>query len=170
MIAIIPGSFDPITNGHVDIIRRASLLFEKVIVVVAKNIKKNTLFSAQERYFLVKATLKELSNVEVVLIQSDLTVRVAERLNADVVIRGVRNSQDYVYEKQIATINKSLKPDLETLILFSNPKFSEISSSMVREINYFGGDVHKLVSPIVNEALKKKYLVKRDIVRMEKQA
>lgn len=153
MKAIFPGSFDPITNGHLEIISRASKLFDKLVVVVSNNTSKNGMFSPQQRYQFVKDAVSVYPNVSVSLVQSDLTVNLVHELNADVIVRDVRNNEDFVYEQQIALMTKKMDPNIETLILFSNPECSYISSSIVREIMLFGGDISDAVPACVNRAL-----------------
>lgn len=114
MKAIFPGSFDPITNGHLDIISRASKLFDKLVVVVSNNTSKNGMFSPQQRYQFVKDAVSVYPNVSVSLVQSDLTVNLVHELNADVIVRDVRNNEDFVYEQQIALMTKKMDPNIET--------------------------------------------------------
>lgn len=157
MKAIFPGSFDPISNGHLDIIKKAAKLFDEVIVVISNNTNKNTLFSPAKRYELAKDAVEKWENVRVQLIQNDLTVKLVHKLKADVIIRGVRNEQDFIYEQQIAHINKKMDSSTETIILLSSPQNSCISSSLIREIASFGGSLSKLVPHNVVLALKDKY-------------
>lgn len=157
MKAIFPGSFDPISNGHLDIITKAAKLFDEVIVVIANNTHKNTLFSPTKRYELAKVAVEKWKNVSVQLVQNDLTVKLVHKLNADVIIRGVRNEQDFIYEQQIAHMNKKMDSSTETIILLSSPKNSCLSSSLIREIASFGGNLSEFVPHAVDLALKKKY-------------
>lgn len=157
MKVIFPGSFDPITNGHMDLISRASKLFDQVVVVISNNISKHSLFTPKEKYHLVTEALSKFSNVSVELIQTDLTINVVKKFNADAIIRGIRNTRDFTYEQEIALMNKKLDSDIETITLFSNPEVSFISSTLVREISQFNLD--KLVGTVpdnVIEALRKK--------------
>ncbi|MDN4848338.1 pantetheine-phosphate adenylyltransferase [Ligilactobacillus salivarius] len=157
MKVIFPGSFDPITNGHMDLISRASKLFDQVVVVISNNTSKHSLFTSKEKYHLVTEALSKFSNVSVELIQTDLTINVVKKFNADAIIRGIRNTRDFTYEQEIALMNKKLDSDIETITLFSNPEVSFISSTLVREISQFNLD--KLVGTVpdnVIEALRKK--------------
>lgn len=154
MKAIFPGSFDPITNGHLNIIKRAAKLFDEVVVVISNNTHKNSLFTPQERFQLVQEAVANTGKVSVKLVQSDLTINLVHKLNADVIIRGARNETDFIYEQQIALMNKKMDPEIETLILFANPEDCYISSSLIREIFLFNGDVSGVVPENVNRALK----------------
>ena len=155
MKAIFPGSFDPITNGHLDVIKRSAQLFEHVYVVILTNTAKKPLFSAEKRQMLVEDAIKDLSNVTVLLKEADLTVNVASQLGAQVIIRALRNAQDFEFEKNIAEMNKNLAPQIETMLLVTDPKYSFVSSSLVKEVARFKGDVSQLVSPLVLAELKK---------------
>lgn len=155
MKAIFPGSFDPITNGHLDVIKRSAQLFEHVYVVILTNTAKKPLFSAEKRQMLVEDAIKDLSNVTVLLKEADLTVNVANQLGAQVIIRALRNAQDFEFEKNIAEMNKNLAPQIETMLLVTEPKYSFVSSSLVKEVARFKGDVSQLVSPLVLAELKK---------------
>lgn len=156
MKAVFPGSFDPLTNGHLDLIKRASGLFEEVIVAIATNTAKQPLFSPQEKMTLVNSAIKDLPNVSAVAIPSDLTVNVARKLGAKAIVRGVRNVQDFEYEQGIAAMNKQLAPDLETILLFARPEYTLLSSSLIKEVARFHGDLTKFVPAEVGLALKKK--------------
>ena len=155
-VAIYPGSFDPITFGHMDIIDRATGLFDKVIVAVAKSEAKNTLFSLEDRVKLVKTIYKDNPRVEIVDFPRQLTVDVAKDQGACAIIRGLRAVSDFEYEFQLATMNRSLAPDIESIFL--NPKESLIyvSSSLIKEICDLKGDISKFVHPSVEQALKAK--------------
>ncbi|MCH3905385.1 MAG: pantetheine-phosphate adenylyltransferase [Lactobacillus sp.] len=156
MKAIFPGSFDPITNGHLALIKRAAAVFDEVVVVVANNQSKHQLFNEQERLALVAAAVKSLSNVTALRPRrQELTVQVAQRVGAQVIIRGVRNETDFSFEQAIAAVNKDLAPDVETLLLPSQGKYQQLSSTLVREIASYGGDVSTLVPPAVQAALLK---------------
>ena len=155
MKAIFPGSFDPITNGHLDVIKRSAQLFEHVYVVILTNTAKKPLFSAEKRQMLVEDAIKDLSNVTVLLKEADLTVNVANQLGAQVIIRALRNAQDFEFEKNIAEMNKNLAPQIETMLLVTDPKYSFVSSSLIKEVARFKGDVSQLVSPLVLAELKK---------------
>lgn len=155
-IGIYPGTFDPITNGHLDIIKRGLQLFDKLYVVVPKNIQKNALFTTNERVELLKEVLKDYSNIEVVS-TDELTVKFAEEVHANAMLRGLRMVSDFEYELQMATLNRHLNNQIETIFIMSSHEYSFLSSSSVKEIASFGGDVSEFVPPIVKLALDKKY-------------
>lgn len=152
---IFPGTFDPITNGHIDLIERAAKLFSTVIVGVAENSRKAPLFSLAERIEIVKSVLKHLPNVEVKGF-STLLVNFVKETNADVIIRGLRAVSDFEYEFQLANMNRRLDPNIETLFLTPAEQFSFISSSLVKEIALLKGDVASFVPAIVVQSLKDK--------------
>jgi pantetheine-phosphate adenylyltransferase len=151
--AIYPGTFDPITNGHADIAERAAGMFEKVIVAVADSKSKKTLFPANERVVLASNVLSGLDNVEVVSFNS-LVTDLAKEKKAKVIIRGIRAVSDFDYEFQMAGMNRQLTSDVETVFLTPAENLSSITSSLVREISSFGGDVSKFVHPSTAIALK----------------
>ncbi len=153
--AIYPGTFDPITNGHIDLVARASQLFDRVIVAVAINPSKAPIFSLDERVALAKQTLSELDNVEVCGFEG-LLVDVAKQKHAKVIIRGLRAVSDFEHEFQLAGMNRKMQPDIETLFLTPAEQFTYISSSLVREIASLGGDVAEFVPPCVVKALQAK--------------
>ncbi len=155
-IGIYPGTFDPVTNGHLDIIKRGLQLFDKLYVVVPKNIQKNALFTTNERVELLKEVLKDYSNIEVVS-TDELTVKFAEEVHANAMLRGLRMVSDFEYELQMATLNRHLNNQIETIFIMSSHEYSFLSSSSVKEIASFGGDVSEFVPPIVKLALDKKY-------------
>lgn len=155
-IGLYPGSFDPITLGHLDIIERGSKMFDKLYVGVASNMRKTYLFSDEERLQMVKEECKKYPNVEVILC-SGLTVNEAKRVGASAILRGLRAMMDFEYELQMATANKMLDDDVETLFMMTNPHYSYLSSSVVKEIIKDNGDISKFVTPNVIEMLKKKY-------------
>lgn len=155
--AIYPGTFDPITNGHSDLVARASKLFDKVIVAVAINPGKKPTFSLQERVELAQQTLNQYSNVEVCGFEG-LLVDVAKEKQADVILRGLRAVSDFEHEFQLASMNRKMQPEVETMFLTPAEQFSYISSSLVREIAALGGDVTEFVAPCVLEALRAKLL------------
>jgi len=154
-IAIYPGTFDPITSGHSDLVRRASTLFDKVIVAIAANPKKNPLFSLNERTDMAQQVLAQLENV-VILPFDSLLVDFAHKQSANVILRGLRAVSDFEYEFQLAGMNRRLAPDIETLFLTPGEKFTYISSGLIREIAALGGDVSQFVDPRVETALKSK--------------
>ncbi|UQF71363.1 pantetheine-phosphate adenylyltransferase [Vagococcus lutrae] len=156
-IALFPGSFDPFTLGHLNTVTRAAKMFDKVIVAIVTNTSKRPLFTAKEKKRLAAASIAHLDNVEVILHEEGLTVHIAEKLGAEVLIRGIRNITDYEYEKNIAHMNARLAPNIETLFLLADPAYANISSSVIKEIAKFEGDVSPFVPQSVNEALEKKY-------------
>ena len=155
-IGVYPGTFDPITNGHLDIIKRAYQLFDKLYIVVPVNVGKSALFTTEERVELIKAVLVDYPDIEVVATDL-LTVEFASNVNATAMIRGLRMVSDFDYELQLATINKQLNSDIETVFIMSSHEYSFLSSSSVKEIAKFKRDVSLFVPEVVNEALKEKY-------------
>ncbi|MDG1687557.1 MAG: pantetheine-phosphate adenylyltransferase [Gammaproteobacteria bacterium] len=150
--AIYPGTFDPITNGHIDLVHRASKLFEHVIVAVAINPTKTPAFNLAERVVLAKKTLADLPNVEVCGFDG-LLVDIAREKQAQVIIRGLRAVSDFEHEFQLAGMNRHMEPNVETMFLTPAEQFSYISSSLVREVAALGGDVSAFVAPCVAQAL-----------------
>lgn len=155
-VAVYPGSFDPVTKGHMDIINRAARQFDHLIVAVLNNTNKNPLFSVEERTHLLRTVTKHIPNVEIDSFQ-DLLVNYMDYKQAHVIVRGVRSITDFEYELQIASTNHKLNSDVETIFMMTNPKYSYLSSSIVKEISSFHGDVSDLVPAEVDEALKLKY-------------
>ena len=153
--ALYPGTFDPITNGHHDLIRRAASIFERVVVAIAANPSKTPLFSLDERVGLAREVLSDLRNVEV-LGYSGLTVKFAAEHGLDVMVRGLRAVSDFEFEFQLATMSRHIAGHVETVFLTPTEQFSFISSSMVREIALLGGDVSRFVHPVVEEALRQR--------------
>lgn len=153
--AIYPGSFDPITNGHLDILSRANKLFDRVIITVAANSSKHSLFSEAERIALIRQASKHLRNVEVDSF-TGLLVDYARRKKAIAIVRGLRVISDFEYEFQMALMNRKLHEEVETVFLMPNEKYTYLSSSIVREIARLNGDVRSFVPPVVHRALKKK--------------
>ena len=153
--AIYPGSFDPITNGHLDIIIRASKLFDKLIIGIYDNPEKPILFTTSERAELVEKAVTNLPNVEV-RIFSGLTVNFARQVNAQTIVRGLRMSADFEREFDLAMMNKKLSPEIELICLMSDLKYQFLSSSLLKEAARLGGDVDNLVPKHVAEALSKK--------------
>ena len=154
--AIYPGTFDPITNGHLDIIARASRLYHKVIVAVALNKGKAPLFSMDERVDLARSVTAEFSNVEVIGFDT-LLVDCAKQQGANVILRGLRAVSDFEYEFQLAGMNRRLAPELETVFLTPAEQYEFISSSMIREIAQLKGDVSSFIPESVNQRLIAKF-------------
>lgn len=155
-IAVYPGSFDPVTFGHLDIIRRAAKQFDRLIVAVLNNTKKNALFTVQERTELLQEVTKDIPNVEIDSFR-DLLVRYMRSRNAQVSVRGIRSVTDFEYELQMASTNRHLDEGIETIFMMTNPKYSYLSSSIVKEIAQFNGQVQELVPPAVEAALRRKF-------------
>ncbi len=153
---LYPGTFDPITMGHADLVERASRLFDQVIIAVAANPKKNPLFPLEQRVELAREVTKHLPNVEVMGFSTLLAHFVREQ-NANVLLRGLRAVSDFEYEFQLANMNRQLAPEVESLFLTPSEKYSYISSTLVREIASLEGDVSKFVHPAVMDALKARF-------------
>ncbi len=151
--AVYPGTFDPVTNGHSDLVRRASRLFDRLVVAVAANPAKQPRFDLAQRMSLIKAVLADLPNVEICSFDN-LLVDLAQDRGADVILRGLRAVSDFEYEFQLAGMNRKLSPEVETLFLTPAEKFTYISSGLVREIAMLGGEVSAFVHPVVRAALK----------------
>ena len=145
--ALYAGSFDPFTNGHLDILKQAAQIFDKVIVAVGNNSEKQSFLSPEKKLELIKNSISELNNVEVVSYKG-LTVEYARKIGANILVRGVRNSSDFEYEKQISDTNLMLAPEIKTVLLAPKPENAFISSTIVREIYLNGGDVSKLVPSV----------------------
>ncbi|CAH2212853.1 pantetheine-phosphate adenylyltransferase [Tepidibacter aestuarii] len=154
-IAVYPGSFDPITNGHLDIIKRASKLFDKLIVSVLYNSSKNSLFTFEERVELLKEVVKDLDNVEVDCF-TGLLIDYCNDKKVNAIIRGLRAVSDFEYELQMAQMNRQLNQNIETVILTTSTKYSFISSSLIKEVAKFKGDISELVPNNVSEEVYKK--------------
>jgi len=154
-IGIYPGSFDPITFGHIDIIERASKMFDKVYVLVSFNNAKNAFFTPEERVEIIKEVIKPNKNVEVIS-SNKLTVEVAKDLGATVLIRGLRAVTDFEYELQMASTNRTLNADIETIFLMTNTQYSYLSSHLVKEIFALNGNISHFVPKYVEDRLIKK--------------
>lgn len=159
-IAICPGSFDPVTLGHVDIIKRGATVFDKVIVGVLHNLNKKPLFTVEERVELLQESVKDIENVTVDSFNGLLT-DYAHKVNATAIIRGLRAVSDFEYEMQNASINRKLADDIETLFIMTNNQYSFLSSSIVKEAAKYHASVKGLVPPVVEEALRKKFAIPR---------
>ena len=155
-IAVYPGSFDPITNGHLDIIERASKIFDKVVVGVLNNKNKKPKFTSEERVMLIKKVTEHFPNVETASFDG-LLVDFAREHSASVVIKGLRTVNDFEYEFQMALLNKTLDNDCETMFMMTNSKYSYISSSMVNELAGYNGDLTGLVPSEIIDFIKKRY-------------
>jgi len=151
-IAIYPGSFDPITNGHVDLIHRASKLFDEIIIAITQNVNKTSLLSIDQRIEAVEASITSISNTRVLGFNS-LLVDFANENNAQIIIRGLRAVSDFEYEFQLSGMNKRLDPRIETLFMTPSEEFANISSSLVREIFSLGGDISAFVPTPVTKIL-----------------
>ena len=158
LTAVYPGTFDPITNGHIDIILRASSIFPRLIVAVAcaTGSTKSPLFTYQERLEIAQEIFKENPKVEVIGFE-DLLVNFMERMNSRILVRGLGAVSDFEYEFQMASLNRHLKPDVETIFLTPSEQYSFVSSTMVKEAARLDGNVSSLVHPIVRQALKEKF-------------
>lgn len=154
--AIYPGSFDPITLGHLDIIRRIQPLFTELTVVVANSQRKQYLFSLEERVQMIRENLHGLSNVQIDKCDG-LIVDYAEAKGASVIVRGLREISDFEYEFAMANINRTLRGSIETMIVFTRPEYSFVASHMVKEVAYHGGDLKKLVPTNVENALRNRF-------------
>ena len=159
-IAIYPGTFDPITNGHLDLLQRATRIFDEVVIAVADNPRKNPLFSIQERIAMVETVSSHINNVTVEPFD-DLLVNYVSRKNANFVIRGLRAVSDFDYEFQLASANRRLNENVETIFLTPSEDNYFISSSLVREISYYDGDVQSFVSKHVQEKVTANWAEKK---------
>ena len=153
--AVYPGSFDPVTNGHLDVITRGANLFDRVIVGVLHNSAKSPLFSVEERVKILEEATADLKNVEIVSF-SGLSVEFARKCNAKVIIRGLRAITDFEYELQMAQTNRVLAPDIDTMFLTTSLEYAYLSSTTVKEVAAFGGDISKFVPKFVRREVYKK--------------
>ncbi len=157
--AIFPGSFDPLTNGHLDIIKRSQPLFDEIIVAVLNNPEKNPLFSVEERCAMIGEILPEIEGDNCRLIVdsfSGLTAEFARKQGASAIVRGIRAVSDYEYELRMALMNRRLEPEIETVFLMAAEEFSYVSSSLMRQVFMLGGRVEGLIPPIVERKMKEK--------------
>ena len=157
--AVYPGSFDPITLGHVDIIRRIQPILGEITILIAQSSKKQVLFTAPERRRLAEEAVVGLPGVTVDVYEG-LTVDYAKAVGANVIVRGLRAVTDFEYELVMANMNKKLSPEIETMIVFASPEFYYVSSNTVKEVALHGGSVHGLVPPHVEAALRRKFPAK----------
>lgn len=156
-VAIYPGTFDPITNGHVDLIKRAAFIYPKVIVLVAADTRKKCMFSLEERVHMVRDGIRDMCpNVQVEPFQG-LLVEIVKKYGAKIILRGLRAVSDFEYESQMALMNRRLEKGIETFFMISSEEYAYLSSSFVKEISCLGGDVSALVSPGVDEELRKRF-------------
>jgi pantetheine-phosphate adenylyltransferase len=161
-LAVYPGSFDPLTNGHVDIISRGARLFDRIIVAILKNAEKQPLFSTDERVEIARSVFKQQRNVEVDTFDG-LLVDYVERRNAQVIVRGLRAVSDFEFEFQMALMNQRLNPHIETVFMMPAEQYTYISSRLIKEVFSLGGRVHGLVPELVEERLREKVLATREI-------
>lgn len=154
--AVFAGSFDPITNGHLDIIQRAAKLFGSLDVVISQNPEKKYLFTEEERLKMAEELTSDLKNVSV-HVYTGLVVNYAKSIGANVLIRGVRSSNDFAYEFDLALMNAKLNPEIETVFLQSKEKNVVIKSSSIKELAMFDGDISRMVPPLVEKAVKEKF-------------
>jgi len=157
--AVYPGTFDPITNGHFDLIERAARFYDRLVIAVADNQNKKSLFTLEERVELAKEVTKNVPNVEVIGF-SGLLVDFVKEINGHVLLRGLRAVSDFEYEFQLASMNRKLAPEIETMFMTPAEQYSFISSSLVREISSLGGDVSDFVNPSVGKALQERLKIK----------
>lgn len=159
-IAIYPGSFDPLTSGHVDIIERGAKIFDSIVVAILSNVEKTPLFSEHERVAIIRDVFKGYSNVEVETFEG-LLVDYAQRKKASVLVRGLRAISDFEYEFQMALMNRHLAPGIETVFMMPAEQYTYISSRLIKEVFMLGGAVEGLVPPVVEERLRAKQAAKR---------
>jgi len=156
MKAALPGSFDPPTSGHINIINRAASIFDELTVVIAENKQKKYLFSAEERASMIKELVKDMKNVTVV-IWDKLIVDFLHKNGIKLLVRGVRGLEDFTYEFDLSMMNRTLDPSIETIFMTTDPEFFVIRSSSIKELASFHGNLHGMVPPLVAKALKDKY-------------
>lgn len=159
-VAVYPGSFDPPTYGHLDIIRRSAKQFDHLIVAVLNNTSKKPLFSVEERKEMLLEVTSDIPNVSIDSFR-DLLVRYMKSRNANVIVRGIRSVTDFEYELTLASTNQHLDDEIDTIFMMTNPKYSYLSSSIVKEIAQFHGPVSELVPPAIDKRLQEKYKAKK---------
>ena len=153
MKILYPGTFDPLTNGHLDLIERSQRIFGQVVVAILENTNKTTTFTLKKRMEQITSSIAHLSNVKVIS-YNGLTVNCAKEVKADLILRGLRAMSDFEYELQISHTNRTLNKDIETIFLSTDTNFSFLSSSLVKEVAKFNGEINHMVPPIVEEDLK----------------
>ena len=158
--AVYPGSFDPMTLGHLDVIRRASAMFDELIVSVLNNKEKTPLFSVEERVNILSKATRDIANTEVCSFEG-LSVDFAKSVGAKVIVRGLRVITDFEYELQMAQTNRKLAPDVDTTFLYTALQYSYLSSTTVKEVARFGGDIHEFVPEFVADEIRKKQLLQQ---------
>ena len=156
-VALYPGTFDPLTNGHLDLIKRSVRMFDKVIVAIFENPMKGPLFSVEERRRLIEESIRGLSNIEIDTFSNTLLVFYAKQRQAHVIIRGLRAIADFEYEFQMTLMNRRLDEDIETVFLMPREEYTYVASRLIKEVAAYGGNVEELVPPPVALALKEKF-------------
>jgi pantetheine-phosphate adenylyltransferase len=159
-IAIYPGTFDPITNGHIDLIKRSLKIFDEVIIAVAKSQKKTPLFTVEERIELIKEVVKDLNGARVEVFDS-LLAEYTKSKNGIAIIRGLRAVSDFEYELQMALMNRRLDADIETVFMMPSEEYTFLSSTIIKEVASFGGSVKGLVPEVIERALREKFKIKK---------
>ncbi|MEE9906031.1 pantetheine-phosphate adenylyltransferase [Chlorobium sp.] len=154
--AIYPGTFDPFTNGHLDVLERALNIFAEVVVVIAENSRKQSLFSVDERFDMISRVVEEYSSVSVEVLHDGLLADYARQQGARAIVRGVRQVKDFEYEFQMSLLNRHLYPEVTTVFLMPNVKYTYVASSIIREVAMLDGDVSKFVHPFVLDMLHRK--------------
>ena len=165
-VAVFPGSFDPLTLGHLDLIKRGSALFDQLAVAVMTNESKNPLFTVEERVAQIKEAVSGLDNVSVITTEG-LTVDLMNRIGADYLMRGLRNTTDFQYERDIVAMNNFLDDQCETVFFLAKPEYQHLSSSLLKEVTSAAGDISAYLPANINEALKKR-LMEREMLRVKK--
>tara|TARA_B100000989_G_scaffold126104_1_gene93529 strand:- start:786 stop:1268 length:483 start_codon:yes stop_codon:yes gene_type:complete len=156
-IGMYPGSFDPITKGHMDIVKKALTIFDEVVIAVLENSAKTLLFTPDERKKMIEEIYKNDERVGCISLGSKLTINLAEEISAQAIIRGLRAMSDFEYEFQIANINRSQNEKIESIFFTATDKFTYVSSSMVKEIAFYKGKVDEFVDPVIKKELEKKF-------------
>ncbi|KRM12515.1 pantetheine-phosphate adenylyltransferase [Paucilactobacillus suebicus] len=154
-VAVFPGSFDPLTLGHLDLIKRGSLLFDRLAVAVMINTSKEPIFTVDERVSQIKDAVKDMGNVSVIT-ADELTVNLMNKIGADYLLRGLRNFNDFQYERDIAAMNQHLDGEIETIFMMANPNYQHLSSSLLKEVARFGGNISDYLPGNINDQLAEK--------------